>query len=162
MDISEYIDGLVLGLVTKTINHVASIAELRADIQRLKATVADQKAMFPEGTATLETEAHPSTDSPFSQEMFLKMASASAEAVRTVKAVSEQADNLDSEIAAISRDINELMGSVEDMNDARLKADAENRRKSSFLARMSHEIRTPMNAVIGMSELAVRNYGKPQ
>jgi CheY-like chemotaxis protein len=27
---------------------------------------------------------------------------------------------------------------------------------------MSHEIRTPMNAVIGMSELAMREYGKPE
>ena len=34
--------------------------------------------------------------------------------------------------------------------------------KSIFLARMSHEIRTPMNAVIGMSELAQRDYGTPK
>ncbi|MDR2528767.1 MAG: response regulator [Synergistaceae bacterium] len=31
--------------------------------------------------------------------------------------------------------------------------------KSAFLARMSHEIRTPMNAILGMSELAQREYG---
>ena len=36
------------------------------------------------------------------------------------------------------------------------------RAKSEFLARMSHEIRTPMNAVIGMSELARRDYGTPK
>jgi CheY-like chemotaxis protein len=41
-------------------------------------------------------------------------------------------------------------------------ADTENRSKSSFLARMSHEIRTPMNAIIGMSELAVREWGRPE
>jgi signal transduction histidine kinase/HPt (histidine-containing phosphotransfer) domain-containing protein/ActR/RegA family two-component response regulator len=34
--------------------------------------------------------------------------------------------------------------------------------KSSFLARMSHEIRTPMNAIIGMSELAIREYKTPE
>ncbi|MDR1126138.1 MAG: transporter substrate-binding domain-containing protein, partial [Deltaproteobacteria bacterium] len=34
--------------------------------------------------------------------------------------------------------------------------------KSDFLARMSHEIRTPMNAIIGMSELAQREYGVPK
>ncbi|MDR1840874.1 MAG: hypothetical protein LBQ86_03010 [Holophagales bacterium] len=33
---------------------------------------------------------------------------------------------------------------------------------SDFLARMSHEIRTPMNAVLGMSELALRDYGSPK
>jgi signal transduction histidine kinase/CheY-like chemotaxis protein/HPt (histidine-containing phosphotransfer) domain-containing protein len=32
--------------------------------------------------------------------------------------------------------------------------------KSKFLSQMSHEIRTPMNAVIGMSELASRDYGR--
>jgi len=34
--------------------------------------------------------------------------------------------------------------------------------KSRFLSRMSHEIRTPMNAIIGITDLAVRDYGKPQ
>ncbi|GHU04645.1 hypothetical protein FACS1894158_05370 [Betaproteobacteria bacterium] len=43
-----------------------------------------------------------------------------------------------------------------------LKAEAASKAKSSFLARMSHEIRTPMNAIIGMSELAQREYGKPK
>ncbi|MDR0649183.1 MAG: transporter substrate-binding domain-containing protein, partial [Synergistaceae bacterium] len=41
-------------------------------------------------------------------------------------------------------------------------AQAASEAKSSFLARMSHEIRTPMNAIIGMSELAIREYGKPE
>jgi signal transduction histidine kinase/HPt (histidine-containing phosphotransfer) domain-containing protein/FixJ family two-component response regulator len=34
--------------------------------------------------------------------------------------------------------------------------------KSDFLARTSHEIRTPMNAIIGLSELAQREYGQPK
>jgi signal transduction histidine kinase/CheY-like chemotaxis protein/HPt (histidine-containing phosphotransfer) domain-containing protein len=44
----------------------------------------------------------------------------------------------------------------------KIHADEKNLGKSAFLARVSHEIRTPMNAIIGMSELARRDYGKPQ
>jgi signal transduction histidine kinase/ActR/RegA family two-component response regulator len=42
---------------------------------------------------------------------------------------------------------------------AKSRSEEESRLKTSFLARMSHEIRTPMNAIIGLSELAVRDYG---
>jgi len=41
-------------------------------------------------------------------------------------------------------------------------AQSANLAKSRFLSRMSHEIRTPMNAVLGMSELAIMDYGKPE
>ncbi|MDR1651806.1 MAG: hypothetical protein LBR87_08465, partial [Synergistaceae bacterium] len=41
-------------------------------------------------------------------------------------------------------------------------AEENSRAKSRFLARMSHEIRSPMNAIIGMSELASREYGRPE
>jgi signal transduction histidine kinase/CheY-like chemotaxis protein len=44
----------------------------------------------------------------------------------------------------------------------KFRSEEKSQSKSSFLARMSHEIRTPMNAIIGMSELAQRDYGKPQ
>ncbi|MDR2528140.1 MAG: response regulator [Synergistaceae bacterium] len=48
------------------------------------------------------------------------------------------------------------------LSAAKTRSDEESRSKSTFLARMSHEIRTPMNAIMGMSELARREYGEPK
>ncbi|MDR2784054.1 MAG: response regulator [Treponema sp.] len=45
---------------------------------------------------------------------------------------------------------------VTKMNKARVKADQENKIKTSFLARMSHEIRTPMNVIISLVEVILR------
>jgi signal transduction histidine kinase/CheY-like chemotaxis protein len=45
---------------------------------------------------------------------------------------------------------------VTKMNKARMKADQENRSKTSFLARMSHEIRTPMNVILSLVEVILR------
>jgi signal transduction histidine kinase/CheY-like chemotaxis protein len=42
------------------------------------------------------------------------------------------------------------------LSAAKLRADEDNKSKSSFLANMSHEIRTPMNAITGMAELMLR------
>ena len=54
-----------------------------------------------------------------------------------------------------------LENQYRDLVIANEQATIASRAKSIFLARMSHEIRTPMNAVIGMSELAQRDYGSP-
>ncbi|MDR1656183.1 MAG: response regulator [Deltaproteobacteria bacterium] len=48
------------------------------------------------------------------------------------------------------------------LNMAKIQSEEKNRSKSSFLARVSHEIRTPMNAIVGLSELAHRDFGRPQ
>lgn len=47
----------------------------------------------------------------------------------------------------------ELKNRVHEINKLKIKADASNRSKSTFLATMSHELRTPLNSVIGNAQL---------
>jgi signal transduction histidine kinase/CheY-like chemotaxis protein len=62
----------------------------------------------------------------------------------------------------LSRTRDEVEEQNRNLVSLNLKAEAASKAKSNFLARMSHEIRMPMNAIIGMSELAQREYGKPK
>ena len=61
------------------------------------------------------------------------------------------------EIGELTVSLNELICKVaeytEQLQEAKLKAEAANRSKSAFLATMSHELRTPLNAIIGYSDL---------
>lgn len=48
------------------------------------------------------------------------------------------------------------------LEESRIKADAANQAKTTFLAHMSHEIRAPINAVMGMSEMILRESREPE
>ena len=43
------------------------------------------------------------------------------------------------------------------LEEAKEKAEAANRSKTSFLFNMSHDIRTPMNAIVGFTNMAIKN-----
>lgn len=57
------------------------------------------------------------------------------------------------DVVSLALNITDTIRYEQQLKDARHKAEAANRAKSTFLANMSHEIRTPMNGVVGMAEL---------
>ena len=50
----------------------------------------------------------------------------------------------------------------DDLQEAKMAAEAANRSKSEFLSNMSHEIRSPMAAILGFTEILGQNLEKPE
>src|SRR5690606_9120764 len=54
----------------------------------------------------------------------------------------------------VSRDlISQLRAQTEELEEARVRAEASSQAKSAFLAAMTHELRTPLHAILGFSQL---------
>lgn len=57
----------------------------------------------------------------------------------------------------IDAEIRRELGVRQELENAKIAAEAANQAKSTFLFNMSHDIRTPMNAIIGFTEIAEKN-----
>ena len=56
---------------------------------------------------------------------------------------------------------NEMLQQAQ-LKEARDRAEAANKAKSTFLFNMSHDIRTPMNAIIGFTNMAMKHLDEPE
>ena len=62
----------------------------------------------------------------------------------------------------IDDEIRRELGIRQELEDAKIKAEAANQAKSTFLFNMSHDIRTPMNAIIGFTDIAEKHIDDPE
>lgn len=61
----------------------------------------------------------------------------------------------------IDAEIKKELGIRQELENAKIAAEAANQAKSTFLFNMSHDIRTPMNAIIGFTDIAEKHIGEP-
>lgn len=63
---------------------------------------------------------------------------------------------------SIDAEIRKEFGIRQELENAKIAAEAANRAKSTFLFNMSHDIRTPMNAIIGFTDIAEKYIDNPE
>jgi PAS domain S-box-containing protein len=63
------------------------------------------------------------------------------------------ADDPESGLVYVVRDISERIAQEKELREAKERAEGASKVKSEFLANMSHELRTPLNAILGFSEI---------
>ena len=76
------------------------------------------------------------------------------EAERITEAKSRELFNLNSALKKLNAELEQrILDRTAELEEARLRAEANTRAKSEFLSVMSHEMRSPLNVIVGFSEL---------